>query len=63
VAPFVWDKPPAGDHEYEFAPVAVIVVLCPSQILALFTPTIGRLLTTIVTIPVSEQVPLLAVTV
>lgn len=45
VLPEVALSPPAGDHEYVFAPFAVSVMLLPAQIVPLFTVTIGSAFT------------------
>ena len=45
----------AGDHVYEFAPLAVNVVDCPSQIVAEVTVTIGSGLIVTITCALAEH--------
>jgi hypothetical protein len=47
LVPVVADKPVEGLQVYEVAPVAVKVILSPSQIVGELTPTVGLPLTVI----------------
>ena len=65
VAPLVVFNPAEGDHEYVVAPLAVMLVLAPEQILALVGEvfTVGLVFTDTVTVCVVEQAPVVPVTV
>lgn len=63
VAPVVAESPPAGDHVYEVAPVAVSVAEPPLQIVGELTLIVGVGLTVTVEVAVPEQPPVVPVTV